>query len=69
MIIFTAVLVSLQIGSFFLIMEILKDMEHDISSFNRTVKSEKNQFEMGKRLQDTIRFYSNVKQLSVTKYM
>lgn len=59
-----AALISLEIGLFFLLMELIKDFEHDMKSTDEKAKSKEYQPELKQRLGSSIRFHSNVKELS-----
>ena len=61
---FGAVGSSLEITSYLLMMEFMKDVQNDIKLMNEIAKSNKNLSEMLKQLRVSIEFHSNMKKLS-----
>lgn len=61
---FVAAAISLEIGSYLLVMEFINDIKCDITLFNKTTKSRRNQSQMFKQLRDSIELHGHVKQLS-----
>ena len=59
-----AAVISLEIGCYLWMMELIEDIKNDINSINKTAKLRKNQTQMSKQLTDSIEFHSKVKQLS-----
>lgn len=63
---FAAVVVSLEIGFYLLVMESIKDIKNSIGSINETAKLKRNQSQkIEEHLRDSIQFHTIVKGLSI----
>lgn len=61
---FSSAILSLEIGCYLWLMELIADLKNGIRSINKTVKLRRNPWQMFKKLTNSIQLHSHLKQLS-----